>query len=514
MDSIISYFEDHDLSMSFYQESASTVNARLTTTVGSLLSGEELAEAISKCWDKDKARVSMESELDENCVCDSNCAWLSELDENCVCDSNCAWLNAYSTFLGKHEPNDQVTLDIHVDKKSDVIGIYKFTEYWREVAGKSTVELLIYFSELLQKNGMLAFRVMDASVEITTQFIHIGNNDSIFTEDRKKYIKKYYAASLFLNRTSIILIPEDFHIIKGSHSCEAAELFDKLESVMSMVYLANSAYISNDKLVLQLKTDATMEYPLTTLEYNAVLCELCNWVYDCDNAVERAGIARNIVSLHCNNIEEFLNLGDDIISSVKSNYVIYQRNTTQEYIETKNKIAESVISLVKEQEELIKDIGDGFRNNFIAIFTFIITVVLAGVDVDDLTTNSLPWTVKFVAALIIVASAAYLLVCFISSSNKICSLEDIYGRIKRNYEDVLDPADLNKSFGNTYEETVSRVKKYRMCLCIIWIIFIVIMIGLLVYFSGVDLSWLRQFFTNPVKPDNSYVTSIMRYGRS
>lgn len=311
-----------------------------------------------------------------------------------------------------------------------------------------------------------------------------------------KCIQKYQEASVFLNRNEIPFVPEDFHVIEKKSGEPVFSLFQKLESVLYLLYIANTSYFAENKLVIQLKIDLGMDIELHDFQFNEKIQEIGSWIFSGDNAVERAGIARNILAEKCKTSSDLLNISQDTINSIKSNFVIYQRDTTEQYIETKNRIADNIVELSRQQEEMVQDIVDGLRNNLIAIVTFLITVILAGVDMDKmLQGDSLPYNVRFVTIILIIGSIVYLIASIIGTYFKLKSLERGYNHLKEHYKTLLVADDVNTTFDSTYDETVQRVKKYQNIIACIWGAFIIVMIVVYVWFAHPEVvKWISEFF--------------------
>ena len=239
-----------------------------------------------------------------------------------------------------------------------------------------------------------------------------------------------------------------------------------------------------------------MDIELHDFQFNEKIQEIGSWIFSGDSAVERAGIARNILAEKCKTSSDLLNISQDTINSIKSNFVIYQRDTTEQYIETKNRIADNIVELSRQQEEMVQDIVDGLRNNLIAIVAFLITVILAGVDMDKmLQGDSLPYNVRFVTIILIIGSIVYLIASIIGTYFKLKSLERGYNHLKEHYKTLLVTDDVNTTFDSTYDETVQRVKKYQNIIACIWGAFIIVMIVVYVWFAHPEVvKWISEFF--------------------
>jgi hypothetical protein len=243
--------------------------------------------------------------------------------------------------------------------------------------------------------------------------------------------------------------------------------------------LANSSYIANEKIVLQFSpTQSGFDYEINTIIDNRHICQLFKWAFDGDNTVERSGIARNVICLNCKNSEQILAINEDILNSVKSNYLLFQKKTTEQYIEMKNQISEFIVNASKQLQEIIHDLIDGLKNNFIAVIMFLITIILTdSIDWDDIIrTGGLNKDLVFVINIFYVASIAYLVVTFVAMIVKWTFLKAGYKQLKDNYKEVLDEKDLEKAFNddNVIKKAKRKIIISSMIIGVVWIIFLII----------------------------------------
>lgn len=436
-----------------YQETAKIVTATYKTVASKMPNVEQLEVKVALIPENDDISLRMLDIADSNCTVE-----------------RVTWKDSYSQFLETQEADDEIEIELSITKNGTVCNIYSFDEYWKVVSRKNLAETLKYFADLYS-SGTSIFHVLDREIHV----------------------------SVFLNRNEIPFVPEDFHVIEKRYGEPVLSLFQKLECVLYLLYIANTSYVVENKLVIQLKIDSGMDIELHDFQSDEKIQEIGSWIFSGDSAVERAGIARNILAEKCKTSSDLLNISQDTINSIKSNFVIYQRDTTEQYIETKNRIADNIVELGRQQEDMVQDIVDGLRNNLIAIVTFLITVILAGVDMDKmLQGDSLPYNVRFVTIILIVGSAVYLIASIIGTNFKLKSLERSYNQLKEHYETLLVADDVNTAFGSTYEETVQRVKKYRNRIACVWGVFIVAMIAVYVWFAHPEVvKCISEFCCKP-----------------
>ena len=144
------------------------------------------------------------------------------------------------------------------------------------------------------------------------------------------------------------------------------------------------------------------------------------------------------------------------------------------------------MSLTAQMHELFHGLIDGIRNNFIAIVTFVITVLLTNsLTGEELLENSLSNNMLFVAYIFIAATIVYWLATLVAAFAKWRLIKQSYDDLKQNYKDVLDEKDLNAAFSE--DKSIMSAKKkviiFSVGISLIWIAFIVAMFIILNKFS-------------------------------
>jgi hypothetical protein len=424
-----------------YYEAAAEVNAEFVTTVGALPDESSFASYIENFIERDTLEITMRACID----------FIYRAKDKVL------WQNAYKRFILDSEEDDEVKISVHIGKKIDennALSVYCFDEFMKYYNDLSVDELIKFFVSAFSNHPYLRFEVLDKEVGLQTHSIAFCEQGDCWPKTdvaRQEYLKKCENASLFLNRIDLPLTPYDFELLGdvSGKPLMVTSLFRKLETLFSYIYLANSSYLISGKIVLQFSpAQSGFDYEINAIAVNRNICQIFKWVFDGDNAVERAGITRNVISLNCKKADQILAIDEDILSSAKSNYLLYQKKTTEQYIEMKNQISTFIIDASKQLQEMIHDLVDGLKNNFIAVILFLITIILTdSVDWDDfLTTGNLNKDLLIVTKIFIAASLAYLIVTFVAMLVKWGFFRAGYDQLKSNYKEVLDEKDMENAF--------------------------------------------------------------------
>lgn len=326
--------------------------------------------------------------------------------------------------------------------------------------------------------------VLDSDVYIISKYLFIigGNVSYQLPEPRERQhdYAKCEETSIFLDRNKLGLIPQDFLVLENSTGTERlANRLNKIGTVMSYIYLADVSYIIDDRLILQFDSGRKYEKILDELNYNTHICDLFLWATANDNVIERTGIIRNTIAKECQDANKLWGMTEAIVVAVRSSYKIYQRQATEEYINTKHKIGEFIVEVQKQMREMIVEMVASLRNNLLAVITFVISVILSNsIDWEILMASGLPSNLQFVSWVFIGASFGYFIISFVSIQTKKRMLLDDFELLKLNYSEILDDSD----FAILKDKTSQRLftKRIRNCACLIYIIWALAIIGFIV----------------------------------
>ena len=394
----------------------------------------------------------------------------------------------YEHFIDSSEPEDQVTINIHINKAfddRDSLAIYSFDHFISHYAKCSFYELMHEISIVLKKRNHLVFHVIDKEVNISTGSICLYNDISMLTSstiDRKAYFAHLNDASLFLNRNDLSLSPYDFRILHdvSSDTTQLRGLLTKLETIFAYIYLSYSAQIIHDQVILQLSPSApNIVLAITEVVPCQYICDLFHWAFESDHTIERVGIIRNLLELNCKSASDLQLKDDSLLLSAKSNYILFQKKTIDKYIDLKNSISLTIVEATNHMQEILQTLVDAVRNNFVAVIMFLITVIITdSVNWEDLFTGTvLNADLLYVIKVFCVSSFLYLLVTLLSIYLKWRFLLRGYKEIKSNYTDILDSDDLNRAFDNDKAiNYVTRTILFASSITsIIWIIFLFVL---------------------------------------
>ena len=451
----------------------------LLNFIGEITEGNEITES-DEATESDEVTISI------------------SFGEDSVVLPKAASIEQYDEFKKSLDKDDRV--DVHISIKKRVydgrLRVYNYQAFSKFLCANSITQNFDIFTKLFEKNdgNHIEFRLLDTEATLQTNSILFSDRNMSLTDVSKSLrgqeLRKCDEVSVFLDRNKIRLVPQDFEIVSADNDVfkSLEEVFKKLRYVLSYIYVANTSSISKDSAILQFSPSAkAQEFSLDKLTINTIIPQIYEWIFRDDGSIERAGIARKIISLYCDTPDDILSIDEKVLNSIKSDYVIYQKNHADKYLEMKDKISEFIVSGVEKIHGLSHDFSDSLRNNFIAVMVFLITVLLTdSVDFREFEKKSVSQNVISVCILFTAVSAIYLIITWVMGNFKWKCLKDSYADMKDNYRDLFDKKDLEEAFNNdqALKNDEKQYKKIRNIIGGFWIAFIAMMAvftGTLIY---------------------------------
>lgn len=405
------------------------------------------------------------------------------------------WMDNYSSFRDGLFDGDEVIVAIRITKDitDGRLSVYNLDLFSDFLCNLKMEQLFENFTRLFSGCGdHIAFHLLNINGSLRTRSISFSDNDVQWIERkcRKEILRDCTDASVFLDRMRVSLIPQDFDIdaLEGNGFEAIKALFEKLRTVLSYIYLANTATVVNDKAILQFDPlTKGYEYEMNQLTDNTIVPLIYEWVFKGDSCVDKASIARKIINTYCRDKESILAIDEKVLNSIKSDYVIYQKNHADQYIDMKNKISEFIVDSAGKIQELSHDIADAFRNNFVAIIVFLMTVLLTdSIDFSQFLGREISPKVTAVCGVFTGATLLYFIVTLIMGNQKWNWLKQSYAELKKNYDGVFDSKDLDEAFNHDVplKNAEEQYKGIRKKIGMVWVGLIL----LLAVFTGI-LMW-------------------------
>lgn len=439
------------------------------------LSSKPLHEDIKKILEKfparDKVKVIYTDETDD----------VLSIDRDIIIPNN--------EFGIGLDGDSNIKVQLYIQKKV-VYGhfsIYKWENFCQCMLDKTIMDLLKFYDAVLTDNPVVYFDLYDSDILFCTNtmfYKRYDHQDTLGRYNRIENIKNCKKASCFYNFAEINLLPDDFNLIIDCSENSLFPIFEKLKTILSLVYISDSALIEDNILKMQISGNRIIDYEMDLSVKDSVcnenLFNIYDWIYTDGNPVDKAMIARNIISLHCR-YTDLLNMDGKTFLSIQSNFKIYQRANVQQYIEVKNQLASYILRISESVSEIIIGLSGSLRNNFMAVFSFLFTVVLVNISSNTPLDNIFTKDITCLVELILAGSIGYLIISVKDMDYKLKKMEEGFEAIKKNYSELLDEQDIIEIFSNSnviknsIQEAQGKKDKYiRLWLALIILGFITI----------------------------------------
>lgn len=403
-------------------------------------------------------------------------------------------------------PDDNIEIKIQIDKTilENKFSIYDFTAFSEDLLGLPIVSILKWFSELFLSHEYLVFEVFDSNISFSTgTMAFMSSESSVFSPkiERSHRLRTCRETAYFYNMNQFEVIPEDFVIegIEQNDNC-FKPLFEKLATILSLIYVASSASISEADLNIQINGQraTTYSFKLSSIHKNSKWLSIYYWIYTDGNPTDKALIAHNVISLHCKYVD-LLDIDEKVFDSIKSNYNLYLRNNVVHYLDLKKDISRFIQDVVTQVGDYAVSILNKFKTNLIAIFGFLFTVVLTRVGTAQKWDNIFSRDTIYIIEIVIIGSFVYLVISFFEACYKLKKTKQAYKALKSNYKDILSEAEIMEAFGEDklLTDTETSTRKGIAWWSSIWAVLLIItimVIEFLVSTKGVFWWMLQKIF--------------------
>lgn len=401
---------------------------------------------------------------------------------------------------------EEIRVRIEIDKKiaNNTFSVYCMKLFSADLIAKKTCECMAAFNKLLFGLDYLVFEIFDENCLFSTNtmlFKSVSQESTAIEFSRKSKLEAAKKTTYFYGNNGYDLIPDDFKINVHSENNPLREVFTKLKTILSLIYIASSASIEDGILKLQISGQRNLDfsYEIDGDNFqvkNDELFHIYDWIYTDGNPTDKAIIARNIISLHCK-YSQLIDTDEKTYASIQSNYAVYQKNNAAEYLDVKNKLAKFIIDLVSQTGDISLGLADRLKNNLMSFLTFIITVLLTKIasssatktplNVDSIITKE----IAIIMYVILAGSMLFVWASWIEVNHKIQKLSQGYDSLKESYSEILDENDIKNIFkeDKIFKENVAEVVNFRRKLVIGWGVLVAIIFVVVECLSSSPLLW-------------------------
>lgn len=381
-----------------------------------------------------------------------------DFDNTDYLSNNDNW-NEFKAEYDEESENSELSVEITIDKHkvNNCLSVYDIENFTATLLKKSTYAFLCSINSVFE--DFLYFEVFDTAFQTWhTQSIVFKSNGNDFKLDEDE-CKKTNRNQKFALRKDICyvegldeikLLPEDLYLPQTTNDMQ--KTFLQLSCLLSQSFLFDNSQIIEDKYnykLLGLIAYPNKEYDIshvTSLKNRTpgIYFNIYKWVYSDGGLFDKISIARNIMSL---NIDEHnLSLNKDTFYSILSNYQIYEKENSLQYIELRNKISEILLGLQEKIDKISDEYVDGMKKNIFTIISFIITTIVVRMIAKQDVIKGFSIPILILMSVLLVGSFLYMLLCRSEILKKIKLFERHYKQISDRYDKLLCKNELQKVF--------------------------------------------------------------------
>ncbi len=399
--------------------------------------------------------------------------------------SNLPTEQLWADFLDNSEEDSHFIAKLNIKKelKDGVFSIYSYKDFALDLNALSVLDFMKAMSTIIAEdaNGVTFDMLDEAPMFFTSTFKFIPHSQiaSImqFQDTRYKCISDAKSNVFFLNFNNIHLSPLDFTFELNYPNNPLTERFNTLATLLSLAYISNSSTITESELNIQIigQRTFTEHIRLSTIVFNQHIIDICNWIYFQNFSTDKLMIARNMISLHCKNMSLQL-LDDRTLSSIHSNYNLYLKENVDRYLDLKNELSSFLYDLVSKTGEYSMQILSKLKANLFTMIAFILTVFISNATSSQPLNNIFTKDITAISEIIILGSFVFMLLSIFEHNNNMKNIEKSYELLKKNYNDLLSPDDLNKIFENDSikNDAMNLVNRFKKIYVGLWIVFLLI----------------------------------------
>lgn len=231
--------------------------------------------------------------------------------------------DSYKEFVADTLADEIIDVRIRIDKEvvENHFSIYSFDEFVNDILSLSIEEVMMSFSSLLKlSSDYLVFDVYSPITMFATKtmfFVPCGNGMINTDFSRIRRIQDCKEVSYFYNFDTYEILPDDFKITIDYANNPLTELFQRIMVLLSISFIATSSSITGSQLKGVINGQRTAEYccEINQLQNNNILYSIYNWIYTDGSPIDKAIIARNVISLHCRYVS-IIEIDEKVMASI------------------------------------------------------------------------------------------------------------------------------------------------------------------------------------------------------
>ena len=389
-----------------------------------------------------------------------------------------------------------VTILINVKKNiTNILSIYSSEKFFSFIDKYNLFDFFKVFNQLIINEGISVFQTLNDDIKLITKTFACSSEIINFEYfDRDSYLNKANLMGKTNIDYALSLTPYDFKLFDYSNDINYLEKtikrFKQLQYILSLRYISNESVFSTSALELyifgykniQIKYDSNIEIELIP---NDNINEVFEWAFMDGNIVDKIGIVRNVLSINYND-DKFKSITDSEYDSIIGNYQLYLKKHVQEYLKLKESVTAKFQTFCDECSDQISQFSSTIRKNFLALFGYLITVLLTKGFINKATSDIFSQDVTIITSFVLVGSFIVWVISIYYYRYQNLYIDEKINKLKQYYQDVITEKELLRIINDNtlIDFTKDKNKKQVNVLSIIWIASLIVAFLVLDAISG------------------------------
>lgn len=401
-------------------------------------------------------------------------------------------LEKFNELRGK-EYQLEVKIKIEKNYENGFISIYLLDDFIKWILSKNTYETIKLFSNIYKNVNYPVFISYDKEIKIVTETFQIAREEELIKEYfvNRENILKTKLDITNIQKMELNLIPNDFNIKKYEYkNTKLKNRLNSIRDILSIIYISDISLIGDKFLEFRINGYKRLEFKIfyeeiQNKEDNNKLYDIYKWIYNDGNLIDKSTIARNIISLHCRH-QSILELDNESLSSIKTNYTYYLKTNTDDFLEEKKNLRLSIIEEGKLLSEALDELIGSMGKNLLAYFTFLATLIVSNTLTQENFKNIFTFEVVQIIAIIILGSFLFLIYSNIKTCCKRKRIQDYMDDLVEGYGVLLGEENATGIINNvkSYNNIVKSFNCRQFIISILWVAFNILLLVFLDWISG------------------------------
>lgn len=462
---IITLFSDEIIDQSLITETYSEIKYNIFSTKGRIPEKKEYESILTELNIRDSLHISIlvNGHIVEN------------IDSSTDYDFD-SFTNSIRTSI--NGGNFTISVTIVKTNCNMTYSVYYLNHYIKYLEELPTNYFYEVISRALRVEPYVIFELQnEEEITFNTKSIYFTNKSN--TPETEAYPKE--VREIKINRIKNIcynnivskhlLIPDDFFPLKGSNE-ELIKLFRKALTIYSVAFLFDNFDLVNQNISYKLIGYKTLNESILINDIDISsfenYYEIYLWVYNDGKIIDKIGLARNIISLNLD--LKNLKIVDTTFLSIKSSFLIYQKENIKQYIEIRNKISDQLIILQSNADKIVDGYINDYKKSLLTIVSFFISIIVIRVvsKGDFIGGFTLGVTMLSIGLL-----AIFLMLLFYSKweiEKQVDRYREFYKNLKTRHGDLLDESDLKRILNDDldFKNNISYINQRKSFYTKVW----------------------------------------------